>query len=72
VAPHDIASFAAGKDAGTRIASFIARLGAGELMDGAHWWNHRRRGAMATALRAYADDLERDADAELAVEEVSP
>jgi hypothetical protein len=72
VAPPDIASFAAGKDAGTRIASFIARLGAGELMDGTHWWNRRRRGALATALRAYADDLERDADAELAVEEVSP
>jgi hypothetical protein len=67
----DPASFAAGKHSGTRTASIIARLTASELMDAAHWWNHRRRGAMATALLALAEDLESDADAELALEEVA-
>ena len=64
MAPYDAASFAAGQNAGTRIASCIARLAAGELLQDAHWWNRRRRTLMATALIAHADGLETDADAE--------
>ena len=60
--PYDTASFAAGQDSGTRVASCIARLAASELMEDAHWWNRRRRGAMASALSTYAEELERDAD----------
>ena len=64
MAPYDIASFAAGQNAGTRIASCIARLAACELMQDAHWWNRWRRGAMSGALIAHAEELENDADAE--------
>jgi hypothetical protein len=63
VAPYDSASFAAGQTSGTRIASCLARLAAAELLEAAHWWNRRRRGAMATALLAHAEELESDADA---------
>ncbi len=62
--PYDTASFAAGQNCGTRIASFIARLAASELMQDARWWNRRRRGAMASALLTYSKDLENDADSE--------
>jgi hypothetical protein len=72
VAPYDTASFAAGQNAGTRIASCIARLAAGELMDDAHWWNRRRRGAMASALLAHAHELESDADLTPTVEQEAP
>jgi hypothetical protein len=72
VAPYDTASFAAGQNAGTRIASCIARLAASELMEEAHWWNRRRRGDMATALIAHADELESDADAGPAAREAPP
>jgi hypothetical protein len=62
VVPYDTASFAAGQNCGTRIASCIARLAASELMQDARWWNRRRRGAMASALFSYSEDLENDAD----------
>ncbi len=62
--PYDTASFAAGQNCGTRIASCIARLAASELMQDARWWNRRRRGAMASALLTYSKDLENDADSE--------
>jgi hypothetical protein len=62
VVPYDAASFAAGQNCGTRIASCIARLAASELMQDARWWNRRRRGAMASALFTYSEDLENDAD----------
>jgi hypothetical protein len=63
VAPYDTASFDAGQSSGTRIASCIARLAAAELLEQARWWNRGRRGAMATALLAHAEELEADADA---------
>ncbi len=66
---YDTASFVAGQHCGTRIASCIARLAAGELMQDARWWNRRRRGAMASALMTYSDDLENDADSEPAGQE---
>jgi hypothetical protein len=72
VAPHDSASFAAGQCSGSRIASCIARLAAVELLDQANWWNRRRRQAMASALIAHAEELERDADGQPAGEELSP
>ena len=62
--PYDTESFAAGQNCGTRIASCIARLAASELMQVARWWNRRRRGAMASALLTYSEDLENDADSE--------
>lgn len=64
MAPYDTASFAAGQNCGTRIASCIARLAATELMQEAHWWNRWRRAAMSSALIAHAEELENDADAE--------
>jgi hypothetical protein len=33
-------------------------------MQDARWWNRRRRHAMSSALIAYAEELENDADAE--------
>ena len=66
MAPYDSASFDAGRNAGARIASCVARLAAGELMRDAHWWNRRHRGAMAHALIAHAEEMENDADAEQA------
>lgn len=68
VALYDTASFAAGENAGTRVASCVARLAARDLMDGAHWWNRWRRGAMSSALIACAEELDRDADAQAASE----
>ncbi|MBI5067285.1 MAG: hypothetical protein HZB56_03525 [Deltaproteobacteria bacterium] len=59
---YDAASFNAGEQSATRVASCVARLAAHELMDGARWWNRWRRGAMSSALIACADELERDAD----------
>ena len=67
--PYDTASFAAGQNCGTRIASCIARLAASELMQDARWWNRRRRGAIASALFTYSEDLENDADSEPAGQE---
>ncbi len=67
--PYDTASFAAGQNCGTRVASCIARLAASELMQDARWWNRRRRGAMASALLTYSEDLENDADSEPAGQE---
>ena len=60
--PYDTASFAAGQNCGTRIASCIARLAAAELMQDARWWNRRRRGDMASALLAFSADLENDSE----------
>jgi hypothetical protein len=61
---YDAASFAAGQNRGTRVASCIAQLTASELMRDARWWNRRRRGAMATALRTFSEKLKSDADLE--------
>jgi hypothetical protein len=52
------ASFLAGQDAGTRTAACVARLAALEVMDGARWWNRRRRRLMARTLVACAEELE--------------
>jgi len=71
VAPYDTVSFAAGESTGTRVASCVARLAALDLMEGARWWNRRRRGAMSSALIACAEELERDADAH-ATRDVDP
>lgn len=60
--PYDTASFAAGQNCGTRIASCIARLAAAELMQDARWWNRRRRGDMASALLTFSADLENDSE----------
>lgn len=70
--PYDSASFSAGQNVGTRIASCIARLAASELLNNAHWWNRWRRGAMASALIAYASELEVDADAQSGVRGRTP
>jgi hypothetical protein len=52
------ASFLAGQDAGARTSACVVRLAALELMDGARWWNRRRRRLMARALVACAEELE--------------
>jgi hypothetical protein len=62
--PEETASFKAGQLCATRVASCVARLAAAELLDGAHWWNRRRRGIMAGALIAHAEELEIDAEAD--------
>lgn len=59
---YDGASFAAGRDCGTRVAACVARLAALELVEGSRWWNRRRRRRMAGALVACAEELERDAE----------
>ncbi len=70
--PYDAASFAAGQNCGTRIASCIVRLAASELMQDSRWWNRRRRGAMTSALFTYSEELENDADWEPAGREGDP
>ncbi len=64
---YDSTSFSAGQDCGTRVAACVARLAALELVDGAHWWNRRRRRLMAGALVACAEELEGAADGALGV-----
>lgn len=59
---YDGASFAAGQDAGTRVAACVARLAALELVDHSRWWNRRRHRLMARALVACAEEMERAAD----------
>lgn len=59
---YDAASFNAGEQSATRVASCVARLAAHDLMEGANFWNRWRRGAMSSALLACAEELERDAD----------
>lgn len=59
---YDGASFAAGRDCGTRVAACVARLAALELVEGSRWWNRRSRRRMASALVACAEELERDAE----------
>ncbi len=61
---YDSTSFAAGQDCGTRVAAWIARLSALDLIDGSRWWNRRGHRLMAGALVAYAEDLESAADAD--------
>jgi hypothetical protein len=63
VTSHDIASFTAGQDAGTRVSACIARLAALQLIADSRWWNRRRHRLMARALVTCADELERGADA---------
>jgi hypothetical protein len=57
-ASYDAVSFAAGRRCGTRVAACVARLAAIEIMEGAHWWNRRRRGLMARVLIAHAEEME--------------
>lgn len=59
---YDSASFDAGQECGIRVAARLARLSALELIDGSRWWNRQARRRMASALVAYADDLESAAD----------
>lgn len=60
--PYDAASFAAGQEAGARIAAYVARLAAFQLVEDARWWNRRRRRFMARALVACAGEMESAAD----------
>ena len=62
--PYESTSFSAGQDCGTRTAACVARLAALELVNGSSWWNRRRRGLMASALVACAEELESTADAD--------
>jgi hypothetical protein len=61
---YDSSSFAAGQDAGTRVAACLARIAALELVDGSRWWNRWKRRLMAGALVACAEELECAADAD--------
>lgn len=61
---YDRSSFAAGQDAGTRVAACLARSTALELVEGSRWWNRWKRRLMARALVACAEELEGTADAE--------
>jgi hypothetical protein len=70
--PDQAASFAAGQHCATRVASCVARLAAVELMADARWWNRRRRGLMARALVAHAEELELSAEAEAAGAQAAP
>jgi hypothetical protein len=63
VTPYDIASFAAGKDAGTRISACVVRLAALQLVEDARWWNRWRCRLMARALVTCAEVMESSADA---------
>jgi hypothetical protein len=63
VTPYDIASFAAGKDAGTRISACVVRLAALQLVEDARWWNRWRCRLMARALVTCAEEMESSADA---------
>jgi hypothetical protein len=56
--PDQTASFVAGQHCATRVASCVARLAAAELMTDSRWWSRRRRGLMARALIAHAEELE--------------
>jgi hypothetical protein len=62
--PYDAASFAAGQDAGTRVAACVARLAALELIDDSRWWNRSRHRLMARALIAHAEAMEESVDAQ--------
>jgi hypothetical protein len=66
MARHDAASFEAGRTCGARVAACVARLAAIELMEGARWWNRRRRRLMADALLAHAEEMEIAAGADVA------
>jgi hypothetical protein len=56
--PDQTRSFQAGEQRATRVASCTARRAALELMKDSRWWNRRRRGLMARALIAHAEELE--------------
>ena len=60
--PDQTRSYLEGEKHATRVASCAARLAAQRLMKDARWWNRRRRGFMARALLAHADELERSAE----------
>ena len=62
VTTYDIASFAAGQDAGARISACVARLVALQLIEDSRWWNRWRRRLMAQALLTCAEELETAAD----------
>jgi hypothetical protein len=68
----ETASFVAGQHCATRVASCVARLTAVELMNDAHWWNRRRRGFMARALIAHAEELEISAEVDQACAQAIP
>jgi hypothetical protein len=61
-AAYDGPSFEAGEDCGTRVAAWLARLAALELVEGARLWNRRAHRRMAGALVAFAEELESAAD----------
>lgn len=61
---YDSASFAAGRNSGTRLAACTARLAALELIDHSSWWNRRKHRLMAGALVACAEELEGAAEAD--------
>jgi hypothetical protein len=62
--PDQTRSYLEGEHHATRVASCVARLAAIELMNDARWWNRRRRGFMARALLAHAEELEQSAEAD--------
>ncbi len=64
MAPYDAVSFSAGQESGTRVAACVARLAALELLEDSSWWNRRRRGLMARALIAHAEEMEDAAEAD--------
>jgi hypothetical protein len=64
VAPYEAVSFSAGQKSGARVAACVARLAALELMEHSSWWNRRRRGLMARALIAHAEEMEDAAEAD--------
>lgn len=64
MAPYDPVSFLAGRDTGARVSACVARLAALELIEDSRWWNRRRRGLMARALIALAEEVEGDAEAD--------
>jgi len=60
---YDSTSFAAGQDAGARMAACVVRLAALQLIEDSRWWNRRRRRLMARALVTCAEEMETAADA---------
>jgi hypothetical protein len=63
VTSYDSVSFAAGQDAGARIAACVARMAALDLVEDSRWWNRWRRRLMAQALVTCAEEFESTADA---------
>lgn len=60
---HEAQIFAAGQSDGARVAAGVARLAAAQLMEDARWWNRWRRRLLASALIAYAEEMEQRGEA---------